>query len=100
MGYWKVRWVVLSAIQLRFGSMVQDYMNTVCGFLDNVNGNGGKKLGDSTVYGSSTTTATASSITTATAERLIEAQTGLLVGYSFYGSFSKVKGNNNNTGKF
>ena len=81
--------------------MVQDYMNTVCGFLGNDNcndndngngnGNGGKKLGDSTVYGSSTTKVTATSITTATAERLIEAQTGLLVGYSFYGSFSNVK---------
>ena len=69
MGYWKVRWVVLSAIQLRFGSMVQDYMNTVCGFLgndncnDNDNGNGdgkgGKKLGDSTVYGATTTTTSA-----------------------------------------
>ena len=44
--------------------MVQDYMNTVCGFLGNDNcndsdygnGNGGKKLGDSTVYGTTTTT--------------------------------------------
>ena len=78
--------------------MVQDYMNTVCGFLGNDNcndndngngnGNGGKKLGDSIVYGSSSF------------ERLIGAQTGLLVGYSFYGSFSNVKGNDNNTGKF
>ena len=67
MGYWKVRWVVLSAIQLKFDSMVQDYMNTVCGFLGNDNcndndygnGNGGKKLGDSTVYGATTTTTSA-----------------------------------------
>ena len=49
--------------------MVQDYMNTVCGFLgndncndndnDNGNGNGGKKLGDSTVYGATMTTTSA-----------------------------------------
>ena len=59
MGYWKVRWVVLSAIQLRFGSMVQDYMNTVCGFLEKGNGTGGKKLGGSTVYGTTMTTTSA-----------------------------------------
>ena len=72
--------VVLSAVQWRFGFVVQDstdiwFVDSLMGFNDNDNGNvndydndnGGKVFGDSTVYGSSTTTTTATSTATTTA---------------------------------